>query len=177
MKVGNNQKGFTLIEIMVAMAVGGILLSGLVTAIFLTTGITMRSSTQITALEDIKTVARQLSIDMSSSSNITLADEPQPVNILGLDWTTWYDETGNLTRIDHYCEYTLLEEGKVQREYWKTGESHDITTIGRYISNIEFSQDGSIVTVTITSSPEGRDETAEQMTYDFYVLLKEELVQ
>lgn len=46
----NSQKGFTLIEILVAMLVGGMLLSGLVIAIFQTLGITLRSSTQITAL-------------------------------------------------------------------------------------------------------------------------------
>ena len=56
MKVKNSQKGFTFIEILVVMAVGGILLGGLVTAIFQTSGITMQTSTQITALEDIKNV-------------------------------------------------------------------------------------------------------------------------
>lgn len=203
MKVRNSQKGFTLVEMLVMMAVGGILLSGVVTAIFQTVNVTAHSSTQITALEDIKIVAHQLSKDIRISSNTTLADPAVGESILGLTWTTWYKETDGTEDlisygIDHYCEYTLLgEEGEIQLQYWEwdcdpavEGEDYcnqenwwesilpiNTTTVGWYISKIEFSREGSIITAAITSSPDGKAETAETRTYHFYVRLKEELVQ
>jgi len=219
MEVKSDQKGFTLIEILAAMAVGGMLLSGLVVATFQTFGINKQSTTQITALEDIKIVAHHLSRDIRTSSATTLADLAEGQSNLGLTWTTWYKEktvpdTGELIidpetgepmedlvsyGIDHYCECTLLEEeGKVQLQYWEWDcdplveeegvcdqeenwwvslEPIRTNTVGRYISNIEFSRDGSIITAAITSSPDGKAETAETRTYHFYVRLKEELVQ
>ena len=54
MKLTSNQRGFTLIELLAAMAIGGMLLSVLVTSTFQTMRVSMASDTQITALEDIR---------------------------------------------------------------------------------------------------------------------------
>jgi len=200
MKAKNNQKGFTLIEMLVMLAMGGMILTGIIVAIFQATEITAESRTKITALENIKIISNQLSKDIRTSSGTTLADGAEGESVLGLTWTTWYDETDELISygIDHYSEYTLLgDEGTIQLQYWEwecNPADHEegycdleswwestspinTTTIGQYISNIEFSRDGSIITTAITSSPEGKAETAETRTYNFYLRLKEDLVQ
>ncbi|GAI12155.1 unnamed protein product, partial [marine sediment metagenome] len=101
MKVKNSQKGFTLVEILAVLAVGGILLVGIVIAIFQTTAITAESSTQITALEDIKKVASRVSKDIRMAATTNLEDGGPVLDSLTLDWTSWYDENGELNPVPH----------------------------------------------------------------------------
>jgi len=161
-----SQKGFTLLEILLVLVVGGLLLVGVVNAIFQTTTITVERSTQITALEDIREVAAQVSKDIRMAATTNLE------NGLTLAWTVWYDETGELNPVDHYISYTPPSAGELQRNY-----DGALTTVGSYISDIEFSQEVNIITMAITSSPRGNAETAEQRTYQFYLQPKEDLVQ
>lgn len=169
MRFKKSQKGFTLLEILVVLGVGGILMIGIVIAIFQTTAITAESSTQITALEDIKKVAFWVSRDIRMASTTNLEDG------LTLDWTSWYDENGEFNPVPHSISYPPPSGGTLQRNY-DDGNLDLITTVGRYISNIEFSLEGNIITMTITSSPESNAETAEQRTYQFYLQPKEDLV-
>ena len=167
----NSQKGFTLLEILFGLVVGGILLVGVVTAIFQTTGITMQRSTQITALEDIREVAARVSKDirmvrMAATTN--LEDNGPVLDSLTLGWTNLYDENGELNPVDHSISYTSPSGGTLQRNY-----DGALTTVGSYISDIGFSQDVNIITVTIISSPRGNAETAEQRTYQFYLQSEE----
>lgn len=171
-KMKNGQRGFTLIEILVAMAVGGMLLSGLVVAIFQTFGVTLSSSTQITALENIKNAAYWITKDVRMAATTNLADGGNSTNSLILDWTNWYDENGELNPVDHHCEYTVSGTDVVRNYDYGV----DIRTVGRYISNIQFSRQGQIIFATITTFLEGKPETAEQMTYHLYLQPKEEPV-
>lgn len=175
MKLRNSQKGFTLVEMLIVIAVGGLLLSGIVPATFQTIRVTTSSNTKITALEDIKNIPYRLGKDVRMAATTNLVEEsPTVYDSLVLDWTSWYDETGELVPTYHQCLYTFLSEGKVQREYKKGDEPGALTTIsttttGKYISDIEFSRQGHIIFVTITSSPEGKAETEEQKTYHIYL--------
>ncbi|GAH60415.1 unnamed protein product [marine sediment metagenome] len=161
-----SQKGFTLLEILLFLAMGGILLVGIVAAILQTTAITVESSTQITALEDIREVAARVSKDIRMAATTNLEDG------LTLYWTSWYDENGelNVPPVPHFISYTPPSGGTLQRNY-----DGALTTVGSYISDIEFSQEGNIITVTITSSPRNA-ETAEQRTYQYYLQPKEDIV-
>ena len=170
-----SQKGFTLVEILAVMALGGILLVGILTTIFQTTAITAESSTRITALEDIRKVAFRVSKDIRMASTTNLQ-----VDSLTLDWKSWYDENGEPLNYDvngeispvlHYISYTSPSGGTLQRNY-----DGDLTTVGSYISDIEFSQEVNVITVTITSSPRGNAETAEQRTYQYYLQPKKDVV-
>ncbi|MBA7712124.1 hypothetical protein ES703_121094 [subsurface metagenome] len=176
-----SQKGFTLLEILLVLAVGGILLVGIITTILQTTAITVESRTQITALEDIKKVAFRVSKDIRMAATTNLEDGGPVVDSLTLDWASWYDENGEplnydengeITPVPHSISYTPPSGGELQRNY-----DGALTTVGSYISNIKFSLKDNIITVTITSSPTGNAETAEQRTYQFYLQPKEDLVQ
>lgn len=190
MKLARGQRGFTLVELLIAMAVSAIILAVLVPVTLQTNRVAVSSSTQISALEDIKTVARPIIPDVRMAQTtkwyddtpelFLLQDGDPPVDNLVLEWSTWYDETYEPPRISevrYHCEYTLLQaEGKVQRQYWEDydetnpGNPTSTTTFGRYISDIEFSrydvlEGSSYIQVVITSSPEDRVETEEQKTY------------
>ncbi|MBA7707819.1 hypothetical protein ES703_116702 [subsurface metagenome] len=171
MKAEKSQKGFTLLEILLVLAVGGILMVGVIVAIFQTAAITAESSTQITALEDIRKVASQMSKDIRVAATTDLEDDGSVLDSLTLEWTSWYDENGELNPVPHSISYTLSSGGTLQRNY-----DGALTTVGSYISTIEFSREGNIITMAITSSPGDNAETAEQRTYQFYLQPKEDLV-
>ena len=172
MRLKNRQKGFTLVEVLLVVGVGALVLSGLVPATFQTIKVTTASNTKITALEDIKNIPYRISKDvrMAATTNL-VAEFPTVYDSLVLDWTSWYDEDGELNPIDRQCEYTL-SGGKVQRYYdpdTSIADNEITTTAGKYISDIEFSLQGDIITVTITTSPEGKAETEVQESYYMYL--------
>lgn len=181
MKVKNSQKGFTLLEILVAMAVSGLLLTGVVGAIFQTLRITAESRLQITALEDIKNVAYWVGKDMVSANATNLVSGGPAVSNLTLQWTNYpYAASGNFAPVNHSVSYTQPSaeiingvEYKIIRRYY---DSDPATIVGRHISAIQFSRAGNIITAVITSSPEG-SKTAEQRTYQFYLQPKGSLAQ
>jgi len=176
-----NSKGFTFVEMLLVLAVGGMLLSGAVTAIYQTTRIAARSSTQLTALDCISRVAYWVNKDVKTAANTTLADGGNWSSSLVLNWTTYYDSTGSLTPDNpwyHRCEYTL-SSGNVTRVYKRNNFCPPTTVnstaaVGRNISAIQFSRQGSLITMSVTSSPQGKVETSENKTYKFYLQPKEE---
>lgn len=133
MRLTNNRNGFTLIELIVAMAVAGLVLSVLVTSIYQTTKVNTQSRNNITALEDISHTAERLAPDIRTAQitrwyngtgdSVLLQDEDQPVDNLILDWISWYDDTVDppeINPVDCRIEYTFLAgEGKLQRKYWR----------------------------------------------------------
>ena len=187
MKPVRSQQGFTLVELLMAVAISVVLLGVLVSSILQTTRVTTHSSTKITAMEDIKGVARPITPDVRMAQT-TVPATGTVANSLTLDWTSWYDNSSDppeLTPVDYHCVYTFLEaEGKVKRSCWEDwqgpNEQLSTATFGRYISGIEFSRHDipegtSYIQVVITSSPENRAETEEQMTYYINLHLMEEV--
>ena len=177
MKLVGDRRGLTLIDLLLATAISVILLGGLVTATLRGFQVTSQSRTQITAVEDIQNAARPIAPDVQMAQQTNLVEDAIPVGQLILDWSSWLDESGQLSQdpVPYHSEYTLLEtEGQVQRKYWKDYQAGNppttTTTFGRHISNIGFSRHTTAsgdyyIRVTIASSPEGRAETAECLTY------------
>ena len=178
-----SQRGITLMELLIATAISALILGVVVSVTLQTIRVTSESSTQITALEDIKTVAIPITSDVRMAKQVTDPATGLPaadgviMDSLILDWTSWYDDAGDLNPVDYHCEYAFLQsQGLVQRKYWENyddvgpGEPTSTTTFGRYISDIEFSRHdvaggSSYIQVVITSSPEDNAETAEHKTY------------
>ena len=187
MKLVGDHHGFTLVEVLVAMCVSGLLLAGLVSATLQSFRVTGHSRTQISALDDIQSVARPIAPDVRMAQQTNVQEEVPAVNQLTLDWSSWLDESGQISQdpVPHHCEYTFLEaEGKVQRDYWRAYQVGNpptsTTTFGRYISDIKFSRHAtpagnSYVRMVITSSPEGRAATEECLTYQISMRRMEDI--
>lgn len=205
MKMFRGQKGFTLVELTITLAVVGILSTGLVMIIFQTTRVNTEASAQITAFHDTTLIIRPLISDVKMAQTSSPGVGEAAEDSLIMDWTSWYDDSvipAQLNPTDYRAEYTFLPaQGTVQRELWKHkrvvgSESYpgywqswvdanspiSTTTYGRRILDIRFSSGtisggDSYIEVTITSSSDGTEDTAQSLTYHFSMTRKAEVPQ
>lgn len=135
------QKGFTLVEVLVILAVGSVITLGALLTfqqIFVGTG---RSNSQVIAVTDVNQAALRIKKDLIMAQNTDLTDNVTQSGSVLLGWT---DYTGNST--DHSISYALSGI-ELQRDYDGT-----VSIIGRKITSISFTQDGRVVNVVITAT-------------------------
>lgn len=144
-----NQKGFTLIEILVAMAVGGMVMTGIVTGIFQILLGTGQIRVESVALADMEDAAHWLSRDIPMGQTIGGLVDGGPtesdMTIIWNDYTWWAQQEESVA---HSIAYTYSGTG-LQRNY-----DGVVTTVGRHLTSVGFSLNGNLVTVTLTSSPD-----------------------
>ena len=149
------QRGFTLIEILVAMAIGGMLVPVVVAGIFQVTNGTDKINTDLVLLQDIDGASAWINRDLSQAQTTDVVSGAPPVDHMRVDWidlTGWAAEGSE----SHYAEYTLSGSDLV-REY------DGVTQIvARRIADIAFSRVDNYMTVAITSTLRG---TTESLSY------------
>ncbi len=160
MKGQTGQRGMTLLEFIVGMGVATIIMGGTLGLIFQEVRGTAVAKTSVTAAHEIGNAARRISQDVIMAGSTDLIDGAGPVDSLTLSWIEQYD----FTNIPHSSSYTLVGT-ELRRDYDGT-----VTTVGRDISGIEFSQTGGLLTVSISVSPRwwAPRETV-QKTYQVYL--------
>lgn len=158
-----NQKGFTLIEILVAMLVGGMVMAGIVTAVFQIVYGAGQIKEESVALSDIDSAAHWLTRDVMLGQNTDLVDGAPEVSQMTLIWndSTWWAEQEE--SISHSVIYTYSGTA-LQRNY-----DGVVTTVGRQLTNVRFSLDGRLVTITLTSSLEGEPRSTVTRNYKIYM--------
>ncbi len=136
------QKGFTLVELLITVAITGLIVSFLGEAIYQTITVTEYGSDRMIAMHELQNAAHWVSLDgqMASTANVSN----------GLALTLPDDST---------ITYSLV--GTELRRM--AGGSQ--MTLARNIISANFSVENRIITMTITSSPEGRPNVSEQGTY------------
>lgn len=156
----DRQKGMTLLELMAAMAIMVLVMVGALAVIFQEYGGTDIAKTKVTAAHEISNAARRISQDGMMAENTNLMEEVDPVNQLTLNWIERYD----FANIPHSSNYTLY--GTELRRNYDGVE----TTVARNISQLEFSQSGDLLTVSISCTPQwwAPDRTV-QKTYRIYL--------
>jgi prepilin-type N-terminal cleavage/methylation domain-containing protein len=107
-----NQKGFTLIEILIATAISGILALGISIAISQITTVNANSTARMEAIKQIELSIDRIRVDVQMAQEIYTSDpDPSPnANVfLALKWTEWnntshsikyyWDTTNQLSRL------------------------------------------------------------------------------
>ena len=136
------QKGFTLPELLITVAITGLIVTFLGAAIYQIITVTEYSSQRIIATHELQNVAHWLSRDGQMASTASGGNELV------------------LTLPDDSSITYAVEDTELRRT---AGDSQ--ITLARNISDLSFSIGNRIITMTITSSPEGRPNVSEQGTY------------
>jgi len=141
--IHKNQKGFTLIELIVAIAITALII-----------GV---SSNHMKAVRQVQNAGYWISHDVQMAQSVVPAADADgfPLDVAWKDWDT------NL----HEVTYTLLENGKLERTYRFNGETSEIL-VAQYIESIEVDPipfSGTKLTLTVTASvgtwPQEENET------------------
>ena len=139
------QKGFTIPELLITVAIIGLIVTFLGTAVYQILNVTEYGSDKMRAMHELQNVAHWVSRDgqmakTASGGNelvLTLPDDSKITYALAVGTT----------------------------ELRRTDGSGAELTVARNISDINFSIENRIITMNITSSPQGRPQVNEQIKY------------
>ncbi len=160
MKRQDRQKGMALLELLAAMAVAAMIMSGAVALIFHEYRGTAIAKTSITAAHEIGNAARRISQDVMMAESTDFVEGADPVDHLALTWM----ERQDFLNLPHSSNYSLVGT-ELRRDYDGT-----VTTVARNISRVEFSQTDRLLTVSISCTPRWRvTEGTVQKTYRIYL--------
>jgi len=148
-----NQRGFTMIELLVIIALTGIIGAAATMSIHQIFTGTALSNDQNTAINQVRNAGHWISRDVQMAKpNTIVVYEPTEQNFLGL--TIWEDPNGDTT---HTVTYTL-QDGKLWRNY-----DAEQTLIAQYIkpkgADTDCHWDGEVLTVNITAQVGDKTET------------------
>ncbi len=157
-----NQRGFTLIEMVVGLAIMAVLVSALATGItqafraayFQRTGaVSMDEARRI-----IPIITKDLQIAKSTSGSVTLNPE-----IPGAVFTITFEDPEDDTPIELEIVYSLDVSNLIR------SEADGTRTVGRHVREVEFSiTDPGIVEVTLATWTEENEATATNNTWTVY---------
>lgn len=142
----NTQKGMTMVELVVTVAVTGIIIAFLGTAIYQIITITGYGNNRLIAAHELENAAYRFNLDGQQATaasggsglSLTLSDNS----------TVTYSLTGTELR---------RTAGGVN------------TILARNIASLNFSVANRVITMSLTSTPEGRDNVSENGTYQVYL--------
>ncbi len=142
-----NQRGYTFIELLVVIAITGFI----VTVVGASIVQIMRGEPQITekvtSMADIDNAAHWLVRDLVLAQTTSLIEAQPPTSSMTMSWsdlTAWAGDEGS---VEHSASYRLSGT-QLLRDY--DGEE---TIVGRHVTNVGFSFEGKMFTVTLTSCP------------------------
>jgi len=152
------------VELLAAMAITALVLSGVVALIFQEWSGTAIAKTSVTVAHEIRNAARWISQDGMMAASTDLVEEADPVDHLTLTWIERYD----FINIPHSSSYSL-EGTQLRRDY-----DGIVTIVARDISKIEFSQTGRLLTVSISCTPRWWKSATVEKRYSIYLRTAED---
>ncbi len=119
-----SQAGFTLIEVIVAMAITGILGAGVAITIFQIESVADSSNAHMTAVNQVQNALHYINRDVQMAQTVTPGMSP---NLLTLKWTNWDDNKAIQVKY-------LNQNGDLIRQYSENGGAPTSTTVAQFIS-------------------------------------------
>lgn len=155
----HRERAFTLVELVVAIGIVGLMVPVLGTSIYQMNSGTARINRDFVIQQDIDRASGWLSRDLSQAESTDLSC-PGQASTIRVDWI---DQTGWSTPGSeaHYAKYTL--SGTNLLRYYDSLTTSGI--VARYVQSIQFSRSmNNFITVSITSSFGGHTENLSYFT-------------
>lgn len=115
--LNKNQRGFTLIEMLIVLAITGLITGTTTMTIFQVLDGNVRSNNHMEAINYVQDAGHQVSIDAEQTQTIIRTDDGDGFPLY-LKWTDWAEEGNN----DRYeIKYSIVDN-KLQREYYVNEE-------------------------------------------------------
>jgi prepilin-type N-terminal cleavage/methylation domain-containing protein len=148
MKRTKNQSGFTLIEVLIGIAILGVISGGVSTLIFQTMNINGRSTAHMTAVKEVENAINFISRDVQMAQKINVTDTDPTGLPLSIDWVDWNNQSFNVV-------YSL-QDGHLVRVY-NSGPaqilvSHFDTDQSECHYDVDVNLNRKIFTMTLTST-------------------------
>lgn len=171
--MNRNQKGFTLVELMLAFVIAAIIAGGVTDVIFQVFTGNTRASNHMTAVRQVQNAGYWVSHDAQMAQNV-YANNLAGSDKLKLDWLKWGGTTENIT-----CNitYSIVDGSKLQRrEEVTTSGPPPVTTVStsvvaRYIdpnqTSCDFTFSALVFTVRATVGS-GLWAASENRTYEIF---------
>ena len=154
MKSLRKQGGFTLVEILIALGIAAMITTALGTAIFQILDRTAKGGETVRALNDIQNAGQWLYLDGERAETTDLIENDPPVSSMVLNWVT--------DGVSHTARYTISGT-ELERDH-----NGVVTTVARYVSNVDFSISNRLITVNMTSTP-GSTGASKDITYNIWL--------
>ncbi len=145
------QEGITLVELLIAIAITGIIVSFLGTAIYQIITVSGYGNDRLTAMHELQNASHWFCLDGQGARTATGGNELA------------------LTLSDNSSINYALEGTELRRTAGGTR-----MTLARNITSANFSIEDRIITMSLTVSPEGRDSVSENGIYRVYLRAEEE---
>jgi len=131
MKLG--EKGFTLVELVVAITITVLASGAAGAAIFQIFGGTERNSDHLTVVRQVQNAGYWISRDAQMAQSVTTDNLTLP-DFLILSWTEW-DEAGEpiYHSVTYFFEDLADGIGKLKRSHWSSAGANEQTLIAQYI--------------------------------------------
>ena len=143
----NKAEGYTLLELLLVISITGtiVLVIGASYAQIMKGRVNI--SQRSVAMADLDSCAHWLTRDLVLAQTTSLTDGAPPTSNMTLDWTdrtAWASDEGNIAHSVNY----VLSGTRLLRTY-----DAEVTVVGRHLTKADFSLDGRIFTLTLTSRP------------------------
>jgi len=145
------QEGITIVELLIATAVAGIIISFLGTAVYQITTVTEYGNGRLTAMHELQNASHWFSLDGQKAVTASA----------GSELLLTISESSSITYSLAGTELRRIAGGEQM-------------ALARNIASANFSIESRVITMSLTSSPEGRDDASESGTYKVYLRPAEE---
>ena len=133
--IHKGQRGFTLIELIIAIAIAGLITAGITAAIMQILTINTRASNHMVAVRQVQQAGKEVSKDTLQAQSVNATGS---TDFLTLNWIEW--AAGNMTGSNHTVVYTLISMPssglkKLQREHYIDVTLNSTTIVAEYIDD------------------------------------------